>query len=176
MLKFKIGDLVWVARCGMKSVKKLCPTCFGELKVTLILGNGDQVILPCKGCVVGFDPPRGYITEYEYVAEPEKIIISRVNIYMEHDGETIEYRCENHIFKEKEIYAMEVEALVEAQKIKAQLEEEQATRAEYIKKEAHKNFSWNASYHMRHAKKDRESAEYHDKMAIICKARAEKEK
>lgn len=175
MLKFKIGDLVWVARCGMERVKKLCPTCAGKREVTLILGNDDHVILPCKGCVVGFDLPRGYITEYEYIAEPEKIIISRATIYLEHDGETVEYRCENRVFKEKEVFATEMEAQVEAQKIKAQLEEEQATRAKYIKKEVHKNFSWNASYHIRHAKKDRESAEYHDKMAVACKARSKKE-
>ncbi len=48
MPKFKVGDTVWVAKCRYEPVQKLCPTCFGKKEVTLILGNGDSVILPCN--------------------------------------------------------------------------------------------------------------------------------
>jgi len=171
MPKFKVGDAVWIAKCGIESVQKICPTCFGKKEVTLILGNGDSVILPCKGCVIGFDPPGGYISECEYVAEPEMMVIWGMDIKINHDGERVCYYQQNRTYDDKDVYATKEEAQVRANEKKTQLEKEQTTRAEHVKKDIHKSFSWNASYHMRHAKKDRESAEYHDKMAVLCKAR-----
>jgi len=78
----------------------------------------------------------------------------------------------NHTYDEKDVWATEGEAQIVANEKKRQLDEDQITRAESIKKDVQKSFSWNAHYHMRHAKKDRESAEYHDKMAVICRSRA----
>jgi len=171
MPKFKVGDTVWFAKCGIESVQKVCPTCFGKKEVTLILGNGDSVVLPCRGCAPGFDSPRGYISEYEYVTEPEMIAISGMSIEVNYGKEKVEYLQENRLYHEEDVYATKEEAQIRANEKKTQLEKEHTTRAEYIKKDVQKSFSWNAHYHMRHAKKDRESAEYHDKMAVICKAR-----
>jgi len=176
MPKFKIGDSVWVAKCGLESVRKMCPTCFGKKEVTLILGNDDHVVLPCKGCAPGYDSPRGYISEYEYVTEPEMIVIDGMTIEIDHDKENVRYQTQHRIYDEKDIWATEGEAHVVANKKKAQLDKDQVTRAKHIKKDIQKSFSWNANYHMRHAKKDRESAEYHDKMAVICKARMKETK
>ena len=39
------------------------------------------------------------------------------------------------------------------------------------KKDFLKIFSWSVRYHTGNAKKDKESAEYHDKMAVIYKAK-----
>lgn len=171
MSKFKVGDTVWIAKCGLESVRKICPTCFGKMEVTLILGNGDSVVLPCKGCAHGIASPTGYISEYEYVVEPECMVISGMTIEINHDKENVRYLNGYRIYDERDLYATEEEARIEAEKKKVLLEKEQVTRAEYIKKDVQKSFSWNAHYHMRHARKDRESAEYHDKMAVICKAR-----
>ena len=172
MPKFKVGDAVWIAKCGIESVRKICPTCFGKKEVILILGNDEWVVLPCKGCTPGFDPPRGYISEYEYVAEPEIMVISGITIEISRGEENVRYQCENRIFDEKDIWATAGEARIVANEKKVKQDEDQVTRAEHIKKDVQKSFSWNANYHMRHAKKDRESAEYHDKMAVICKAKA----
>ncbi len=172
MPKFKVGDTVWVAKCGLESVRKICPTCFGKKEVVLILGNDDHVALPCRGCGPGYDSPRGYISEYEYVTEPEIIVISGMSIEIDHNKENVRYQSYNHIYDEKDIWATKEEARIVANEKKAKLDEDQITKAEYIKKDVQKSFSWNAHYHMRHAKKDRESAEYHNKMAVICKTRA----
>ncbi len=171
MPKFKVGDAVWIAKCGLESVQKICPTCFGKKEVILILGNDEWIILPCRGCAPGFDSPRGYISEYEYVTEPEMIAISGISIEINYGKEKVEYRQENRLYHEEDVYATEEEAQIRANEKKTQLEKKQITRAECIKKDVWKSFSWNANYHMRHAKKDRESAEYHDKMAVICKAK-----
>ena len=172
MPKFKVGDTVWIAKCGIESVRKICPTCFGKKEVTLILGNGDSVILPCKGCGPGYDPPGGYISEYEYVTEPDSAVISGMTIEINHGEENVRYHGLQRVYDEKDIWATKEEAQIVAEEKKAQLDKDQVTRAEHIKKDVQKSFSWNAHYHMRHAKKDRESAEYHDKMAVLCKARA----
>ena len=171
MPKFKIGDTVWYAQCGIGSVQKTCPTCFGKKEVTLILGNGDLVILPCKGCAPGYDSPRGYISEYEHIAEPEIIVITGMDVRTDLNKETVQYYSGCRTYDEKDVWATKEEARTVANEKKTKLDEDQVTRAEYVKKDAQKSFSWNAHYHMRHAKKDRESAEYHDKMAVICKAR-----
>lgn len=177
MPKFKVGDTVWIAKCNWKPVRKICPTCFGKLEITLILGNGDSVILPCKGCAPGYDPPRGYISEYEYVVGPESTVISGMKIEINYGKEDVRYYhgCYSS-YDEKDLFETEEEARIVAYEKKAQLEVEQVTKAEHIKKDVQKSFSWNAHYHMRHAKEDRKSAEYHDKMAVICKARAKKDK
>ena len=171
MPKFKVGDTVWYAKCGIESVQKICPTCFGKKEVILILGNDEWVVLPCKGCAPGYDSPRGYISEYEYVSGPEIVVISGITIEISHDKENVRYQGKNRIYDEKDIWATAEEARIVANEKKAQLDEDQITRAECIKKDVQKNFSWNAHYHIRHAKKDRESAEYHDKMAALCKKR-----
>ncbi len=55
------------------------------------------------------------------------------------------------------------------------MEEEQKTKAIYLKKEAKKSFAWNAGYHLREAKNHRKQAEYHDTKAIFCKAKGKEE-
>jgi len=66
---FKIGDVVYFASAGQRQVDIPCPVCFGKREVTLILGNGDSVELPCDYCGKGYDGPRGYVLEYEYAAK-----------------------------------------------------------------------------------------------------------
>jgi hypothetical protein len=57
---------------------------------------------------------------------------------------------------------------------KKQLEEDQNNRAEHIKKNVHKDFSWNAHYHIRQANKCRKEALRHDELAKICKNKSRK--
>jgi hypothetical protein len=49
---------------------------------------------------------------------------------------------------------------------------EQSTRAEYLKKNMNKKYSWNAGYHLKEAKRSEEQAAYHRKKAMLCKAKA----
>ena len=171
MPRFKVGDTVWFAKCNWESVQKICPICFGKKVVTLILGNEDHVILPCRGCAPGFESPKGYITEYEYVVGPEIVVISGMTVEMNYDKEVVSYRSCHGLYNDKDLYVTEEEARVRANEKKAQLDIDQTTRAEYIKKDVQKGFSWNAHYHMGHAKKDRESALRHDEQAKLCKER-----
>lgn len=172
MAKFKVGDNVWFASCRYDNKSVLCPTCFGKKQVTLILGNNGKVILPCQGCAPGFESPTGYIHEYDYVVDPEIVHITRVITETTGLDEKTEYRSGCSCYQEDRLFLTKEEAEVKALELKAELEKEQKSKADYIKKNKLKSYSWNAHYHMREAKSHRKQVEYHDKMAILCKEKS----
>lgn len=173
-MRYNIGDKVWVAICGNTQVRKLCPVCFGKKEVTLILGNDEHCILPCSYCAPGFSSPSGYVNEYEYQTEAKQVTIDGMNIENKRGVESIEYRynsteCSWCNLDEKKAFGTKEEALEHCKKIKEENEHDQITRAEHIKKDQNKSYSWNAGYHLREAKRERESAERHERLAKICK-------
>ena len=172
MPRFKVGDTVWNAKCRWEQIQVVCPTCFGKKEVTLILGNDERVILPCDGCGKGYDGPKGYVTKYNYVVEPETVNITGIEIEIDGTKEVARYRNGSYSFDEADLSPTREEAYQRAHHKRLLLEEDQRTRADLIKKLTHKNFSWNANYHMRQAKDLRKQAEYHDEKAKLCKERA----
>ena len=173
-VKYKVGDQLWQARCKWLPVKKTCPICFGNKEVTLILGNEDRVILPCDYCGKGFDVPSGLVSEYEYVVEPELITVTSVEVSITDDKTFVEYRSGQFRLKEELLFDSEVDAIAKGSELKAKLEKEQQTKASHIKHDVNKTYSWNAGYHMRQAKRERQSAEYHEKKAVLCKTKEQK--
>ena len=177
MKKYNVGDKIWFAHCGHREVTKTCPICFGKKEVTLILGNDDKVIIECNYCgscshYKGYDYSSGYIKEYEYVAEPEQFTITHIKSECSKEGETYTYHSDHYYFEQDIIFDTREEALAKCNEIVAQKEKEETTRAEYLKNDKHKNFAWNACYHLRTAKKNREEAEWHEKLAKLCKERS----
>lgn len=172
MKQYNVGDKVWVAHCEIQKIEKPCSICFGKRKVTLILGDGSEVILPCEYCGKGFNAPSGVITEYEFIAEAIERIITEVHIRCTTAGGERKYHSGYYHFEEDEVFDTREEALAKCAEVVKKQEEEQTTCTERIKANQRKNFSWNAGYHLRNAKKDRASAEYHERMAILCKGRA----
>ena len=172
MPQFAVGDKAWYAKCQWEPIRQICPTCFGKKEVTLILGNGESVLLPCGGCAHGYNLPTGYITEYDYVVKPEPIIITGMSIEIDGGKESVRYHSGSNSFDDTDIFSTEEEARTKAEAKKKELDEEQRTRAEHIKENVHKSFSWNANYHIREAKRHRKDALYHDEKAQICEERA----
>ena len=172
MAKYKVGDVLYHAKCRWEPVQKQCPVCCGKKEVILILGNDDQVILPCENCAKGWDGPRGYVSEYEYVVDPETVVITTVEITVTENAEKAEYRSGHFCFKEDMLFTYCEEAIEVGKRMKHELEIEQETRAECIKKDKNKSYAWNAGYHMREVKHHKERMAYHEKMARICKERS----
>lgn len=170
MKPYNVGDVVWWAHCGTEHVSHPCPVCFGKRQVTLVLGNDDQVILPCSYCSHGYEDPTGIETEYEYVVKPERKTITSIEIQVSSTDEKREYRSDSYLNIE-DIFDTEGEALTRCLEVKQKLEEDQRTLAKYLKEKAEKSFAWNAGYHMRATKKLRQQIEYHEKMAVLCKAK-----
>jgi len=174
--KFKVGDTIYVSSCGIMAVKVDCPVCFRKMFVTLILGNGDHVEMPCECCGKGFyDEPRGYVVENHYEAGVKEVVVSKVTIEKVAAGDTVKYQSDCHIYYPKDVFATKEEALAESVRRSTEYNTERETKAEFIKGKPNKNYSWNAGYHMRLVKKAKEQIEYHSKMAVICKSRAKGE-
>ena len=170
--KYQVGDKVWHARCDWVPVKKLCPVCYGKLKVTLILGNEDSVTMPCDYCRVGFSTPTGQIEEHEYVFEPKLVTITAVELSISKTGTDVEYRDGCYVYRDDTLFRDKAGAIAKGEELKADLDKAQKTRVGTIKEDKHKKYSWNAGYHLQLAKRDRESAERHEQMAMLCKAKA----
>jgi hypothetical protein len=102
MTKYNVGDKVWWAYCANTMVRKQCPVCFGKLRVTLVLGDGTAIELPCQACAPGYESPKGYIEEWEWVAEPKQVTIDEVRSCRTHDEEVIEYYANHYILREGE--------------------------------------------------------------------------
>ena len=178
MKRYNVGDQVWWARCGTRQVTKTCPVCFGKLKVTLILGNDDTVILPCDYCGKGYEGPRGTVEEYEYLAEPEQTAIITVNTHESADGEKLEYHTVGGYYHDDgaDLYNTREDAVAICTEIVQRKTLEESTRVESLKKHLNKNYSWNAGYHMRYAARYERDALYHKEKAVLCKARAKENK
>jgi len=171
-MRYKVGDIVWMATFDNVPVTKTCPICNGDLKVTLILGNGTHISLPCDYCGNGYESPKGYIEEYEYVAEPKRQIITTVNIAETCVGEEIEYRSNQYCLYPDKMFDTKEDAMQYSNELAAKYTLDRETKADYIKKNQNKSYSWNAGYHMREVTRSKKQVEYHEKMAVICKTKS----
>ena len=168
-IKFQLGETAWLPRFYPMSPERVaCPVCCGKRVVHLILGDDSVVELPCDYCGKGFEEPTGFIIEHRPVARAERAVID--SITTNSDG-SVEYRTSAGRFT-NEAYATEAEATAAAHELAAADTRDRETRAEHVKENQAKSYAWNAGYHMREAKRNRKSAEYHEKMAVICKDRA----
>lgn len=172
MSKYKVGDTVWFSRCGQELVTSVCPICCGKLSVILTLGNGDSVKLPCEYCGKGFDGPTGKSRKYEYVAAAEQQTITKVSIEETGDGEEVRYQGGCYGLHPDRVFDTKDEAVARCKEIAEENRLRHETQAKHVKENQNKNYSWNAGYHLREAKRDRTSAERHERMAVICKAKA----
>jgi hypothetical protein len=77
-LPFQLGDTYWQALGTPYQVEVPCPVCFGKLAVTIILGNGERIGVPCEACQKGYDIPRGVIHEWEHQPRAVKFTIASV--------------------------------------------------------------------------------------------------
>ena len=107
-----IGAAFWMPEGWSEKVILPCPACDGQLAVTVILGSGERVGVPCDGCGHGYDGPRGVIEEWQ--SHPRAIpfeIAELVSLYNER------WKVRSTTGAEAEmsnLYATEAEALAVA--------------------------------------------------------------
>lgn len=62
---YDFGQTVYVVSASTYREKVVpCPICFGKLRVTVILGNDEQMSVECDYCGKGFEGPTGTTREY----------------------------------------------------------------------------------------------------------------
>ena len=173
--KYKVGDKVWLASYRREEARKPCPICFIAREVTLILGNGDEVTLPCSYCAPGYNPPAGFVTEYEMVVGPKPYRITEVRTVQGLEVETVEYMAGCYCLSAENTFETEEAAIERSEELRKKEVERQENRIEFLKKDKKKSFAWNAGYHLREAKRNRKDMERHERQAVLCKARSPKE-
>lgn len=169
MKKYNIGDKVWQAVAERREVPEACPVCYGKMRVTLILGNGDQVSLSCDYCGRGYNNPTGQVSEIQFFAGAELRIIDKVSSEHNSDGEEIRYQSGYNILYPENIFDTEQEALDRCVEIAEQLTKDEKSKSEYLKADIKKSFAWNAGHHLREAKQHENLAAIHKEKAILCK-------
>ena len=171
---YNVGDKVWWARCGQNQVQRTCIVCYGKKEVTLILGNGEEMVLPCSYCALGFDSSRGFTQEYEFTAEPQLITITSYCSEMTCSGEKREYQHGMYSLYPEQICETQQEAVDKCAKEIEEKEAEQQRRAGCTKSNKTKHFSWDAGYHMKQVTDLERQIEWHKANAQLCRERKQK--
>jgi hypothetical protein len=172
-----IGKTIFVPIAEQRNSIKQCPICFGSGEVTLLLVNGDSYKLPCDYCGKGFDYPMGTVTEWEFFVGVVARVVNRVDIQNAGSADQkIDLISNYNVSHPETSYWTREEALIAAEALKIERENEEETRTEYLKHNTRKSFSWNAGYHSREVKALEKRIEHHKKKAVLCKAKAKEEK
>ena len=166
---YKVGDCVWYASFGSEEVRVPCPVCYGNKKVLVILGNGDEVEVVCDYCSRGFEGAKGYVTEYQHTAKAEYMTITRRKIEEVFGEEKIEYTSAHFLLTPERMFDTEQEALDCAAEMAEKYAQEQAEKPKYKNE---KSYTWNAGYHLRQAQSKYKEAQYHEAKAKVCKSRS----
>ena len=162
---YKIGDKAWVATYGSKQLTRTCPVCRGNKQVTVILGNDDHVVTPCDFCRSSLGPTGAVIT-HEYLVEAHPTTITEIRLVQTADGS--QYRYNSFLTPGTHLFPTKEEALEKALELAAARQEEEQTRAEHLKANKLKSYSWNVGYHLQAAARSRAEAERHEKLAVLC--------
>lgn len=174
MKEYNINDTVWIAQCGQKEVRHYCPVCYGQLFVTLILGNGDEIRTPCDYCGKGYEGPKGYVLEYEWVAEARQVTISN-KTKREIDGKT-EYDFSSYDAYFHEAYDTKEEAEAKTLENIKNHKEDERKNIEWRKSHNHKTYSWHVGYSLKEIKEAKRKLDWHNARVIFMKNRSKPEK
>jgi len=172
MTHFKVGDYVWWASFENTHKTKDCPICYRKRKVTLILGNGDEVELECQNCASGYERAKGYVDAWIYEIKVIQIQIDRVLIEDGLEGKKVEYRYENYCLNDGIVFGLKKDAEKKALELAEAYSKKQQERMETIKKSGFRSYSYKAGYHTKCANKAKKEIEYHENAAKVCKAKA----
>lgn len=79
-IPFAIGEKLWHAAPDPDARWEVCDTCFGKLKITMILGNGEEHTLDCAACTIGYGQPSGRIQTHRIRYTPKEFVPTKVSM------------------------------------------------------------------------------------------------
>ena len=163
---FSIGATAWFA--GYKTVERTqpCNECFGQLFLTVILGDGSQVTIDCAGCARGYDPPLGVITYHEGVIDVRQVIIERVEITVD----VVEYGFSS-CYRSRDLFATQEEAEQRATGLVEQHDQEEKARV-FRKEKNNRSWSWHVHYHRDCIRRLQKDLVYHEAKLKVADERS----
>jgi hypothetical protein len=169
--QFDIGDKVWFVQSGNGSRYVTCPDCFGQCALTVILGDGSQVSIECDCCKEGFAGSRGQVKVYDWHCAPVSAVITGMEI----DCQQVRYKFSNYyVPNDGLVFATKEEAELEAIKVLAEHEADEAHRFAHVKDRQvrHRTWAFSVSYHRNNAKRAKRDLEYHESRIAVAKTKA----
>lgn len=143
-MPFQIGQSWWLPKQSAERLLVACPVCAGNRVFTVVLGTGEQLSLPCDSCGIGYEGPRGVVTEWDWTPGAEPFVIARVDS-MHNDRWWLESETGARA-EFTDLCATEAEALnVSRQKCEAQHEHNMQSRQR--KRKGTKKAAWTVRYH-----------------------------
>lgn len=144
---FTIGATMYLPNNGTEQVRIVCPVCFGKLAITVVLGNGEEVGVPCESCGIGFNGPRGYIEEWVHEPRVAPFVIAELESYRGGDEPEWYLRSiDGSAAYWKDLSATEAEAMVVAT-ARADAQHERNMETRQHKKRSVKREGWTVRYH-----------------------------
>lgn len=171
MPKYKIDDVVWYANRETKTEQVICPECFGNKFLTVILGDNSQVDIDCVGCGAGLENPKGYIVYYKHLVNVKQITIEKIEetkLKTEY-GFNGCYRVDG-----KNLFDTKKEAEKKAEILAEEHNKEELERI-YRKEKNNRTWSWNVHYHRDCIRKAEKDLIYHNAKLKVAKIKTKEE-
>lgn len=143
---FVIGQRWWAPRVHPVQVVVPCPVCFGQLAITVVLGNGEELGVPCEACGKGFSGPLGTITEWDHAPAVSEFVIAGVKSMHADRWWLVSTTGAEVLFDD--LRATEAEAMAESEKRCAE-NHERNMRSHQHSRRATKDAGWSVQYHRR---------------------------
>lgn len=124
-LPFAVGSTAWIVTGPHDEQLVKCPDCAGTCVVTMKLGCGDEVKIPCGQCCHTFQPPHpGQMKVYGSAFRAKCVYLSKFTGMRVKDGVAIyEYRDqEGYCFSTENLFATEEAALAECERRRPEAE------------------------------------------------------
>lgn len=162
-IPFEIDKVYWLPKLSSSQQMVPCNVCYGNKVITVILGNGEEVEIPCEGCSVGADPAHGYHMEYVYTPSVNKFKLVEIQSYTKYQGKdewTVKSET-GEITKWEQLEDTKEKALEVSEATMKKLQEDNfnscGTRRNYSIQKA----SWHIHYHRTQVKEHERKLEYH---------------
>ncbi len=174
MKQYNVGEKVWYTDFKIEQVEITCPACYGKLQIKVILGNDEEVIVPCNGCERGYYGSLGYIEEYDWVRTVKQVTISQVEGKETLEGKVIEsYRFDSDTGyttpEYNRLFDTQEEAEKRADELFEQHELEKINSIKRKKENPIKTYGWHIRYHASNIRELEKKLEYHKTKLIIAK-------
>lgn len=161
---FQIGESVWYATTNRTSKHVPCPVCYGKKEVTVILGNGEEIITPCRYCDRAFAGPSGWVEgDWEWTAEARLGTITSMRSDIDEFGElSVVYYFSGNGHNHDSCSRTRDGALALSMKHCLEWQaKEDLEKSTYVKKYGYRDYSYNAGYHRREAERAYSNYLYH---------------
>lgn len=168
-MKYNIGDKVWMAGITRYSTEHVvCPDCQGDKYLTVIMGDGSIIEMPCSLCEkrdkYSYDEySRGYIEIHTCKDEVKQGTITGIEVRVDTGTEyRVSIGTSTYCPKEAKLFDTEEEAIEESKKI---AEEKRLKDIHDIEKKKHnskRTWAWNVRYHKKEIERCKKSLEHHE--------------